>query len=224
MALADVEAYPRAGSRRTALHALTGHRARHLLSSAIGAVFWLLFAIANIRASIDSHRLIGVGVAFLGLWAAILFVVRRPPREVSRNAAVWVVAFLGTFGASLLRPGGADVGWLDAAGLGLQGIAVALGAVSMKALGRSLGLVPANRGLVTSGAYRVVRHPLYASYVFAEVGYLLQSPRWWNFGVIALVWACQTLRIVSEERLLSHDPEYRAYRAQTPWRVIPGVW
>jgi protein-S-isoprenylcysteine O-methyltransferase Ste14 len=223
MASVEVEG-ARAVERRGAFAALFGARSRHLIPSAIGALFWLLFAIANIRASIDSHRVIGLGVGLLGLWAAILFVVRRPPREVSKNAGVWVVAFLGTFGASLLRPGGTDVGWLDAVGLGLQGIAIALGAVSMKALGRSLGLVPANRGLVTSGAYRVVRHPLYASYVFAEVGYLLQSPRWWNFGVIALVWACQVMRIVSEDRLLSHDPDYGDYRTRTPWRVIPGIW
>jgi protein-S-isoprenylcysteine O-methyltransferase Ste14 len=190
----------------------------------IGATFWLLFAYVNIQASIESHRVIGVGVGVLGLWASVLFVIRRPPVRVSRCIPIWIVAFAATFGASLLRPGGPDLGWTDALGLTLQGLGVILGAFGFMALGRSLGLVPAHRGLVTSGAYRVVRHPLYASYFVAELGYVIQSPRLWNLVVLMLVWTCQVLRIVSEERLLSGDEEYRSYMKRTRWRVVPNVW
>ena len=204
--------------------ALDRARLRHLASSAVGAVFWILFAYANIRSSIESHRVVGVGVGVLGLWAAVLFIVRRPPTQVSRSFLIWIVAFAGTFGASLLRPGGPDPGWTDPLGLTLQGIGLALGACGFLALGRSLGLVPAHRGLVTSGAYRVVRHPLYASYFAAETGYLIQSPRLWNAGVLCLVWICQVLRIVFEERLLSTDSAYRVYMTRTRWRLMPGIW
>ncbi len=206
------------------LETIASPRLRHLGSSALGTTFWLLFAYANLKASIESHRVIGLGIGVLGLWAALLFLVRRPPERVSRSVPVWIVAFFGTFGASFLRPGGASAGWIDPLGLTLQGFGIVLGAFGYLALGRSLGLVPAHRGLVTSGAYRVVRHPLYASYVVAEVGYLIQSPRLWNVGVLALAWACQAVRLLSEERLLSTDPEYRVYSARTRWRVIPGVW
>jgi protein-S-isoprenylcysteine O-methyltransferase Ste14 len=204
----------------TAAHA----RLRHLASSGLGAVFWLLFAYANIRASVDSHRIIGAGVGILGLWAAALFVVRRPPALVSRSIPIWIVAFAGTFGASFLRPGGGTASWLDHLGLGVQAVGVLLGAFGYLALGRSLGLVPAHRGLVTSGIYRVVRHPLYASYVIAELGYLVQSPRLWNAGVLAGVWTCQIFRLLSEERLLASDADYCAYCSRTRWRVIPGLW
>jgi protein-S-isoprenylcysteine O-methyltransferase Ste14 len=199
-------------------------RLRHLGSGAVGAVFWLLFAWANIRGSLESHRVIGVGVGILGFWAAVLFLVRRPPRRVSRNLPVWAVAYVGTFGASALRPGGGSSGWSDDLGLAVQCVGLVLGALGYLALGRSFGLVPADRGLVTSGIYRVVRHPLYASYVVAELGYVIQSPRLWNVGVLVLVWACQVLRLLSEERLLSRDPAYGSYCAQARWRVIPGVW
>jgi protein-S-isoprenylcysteine O-methyltransferase Ste14 len=207
---------------RLASHA--NPRFRHLASSGIGAVFWLLFAYANIRASIESQRVIGAGVGVLGLLAAILFLVRRPPRQVSTRMFDWLVAFAGTFGASLLRPGGANPGWIDPLGLTLQGIGVALGVCGYLTLRRSLGIVPAHRGLVTSGVYRVVRHPLYTSYVIAELGYLVQSPRVWNVVVLILAWSCQILRIRSEERLLSNDPAYRLYREQTRRRLLPGVW
>lgn len=201
-----------------------GSRLRHMASSGLGALFWLLFAYANIKASIESLRVIGAGVGVLGVWAAVLFLVRRPPQLVSRRMPDWLVAFAGTFGASLLRPGGGNPGWIDPLGLTLQGLGIALGICGYMALGRSLGLVPAHRGLVTSGIYRVVRHPLYASYVIAELGYLVQSPRLWNLGVLLVVWACQAARIISEERLLASDRQYRLYSERTRWRLLPGVW
>ena len=203
---------------------LASPRLRLLASGAVGAIFWLVFAYANIRGSIDSHRVIGAGVGILGVWAAVLFLVRRPPTIVSGSPSVWAIAYFGTFGASLLRPGGAGQGWEDALGLGVQCLGVLLGALGYVALGRSFGLVPAHRGLVTSGVYRLVRHPLYSSYVVAELGYLIQSPSTWNVGVLLAAWTCQVLRLLSEERLLSADPDYRAYCRRTPWRVLPGLW
>jgi protein-S-isoprenylcysteine O-methyltransferase Ste14 len=197
---------------------------RHFAASAVGAIFWLVFAVVNIRYSIESGRVIGLGVGVLGLWSAVLFCIRRPPTLVSRNVPVWIAAYLGTFGASLLRPGGPHSGWLDTGGVAIQGLGIVIGIVSLAALGRSLGLVPAHRGLVTSGAYRFLRHPLYLSYVIAEVGYLVQSPRLWNVAVLAVVWTCQVARIVSEERLLGTDAAYRAYALQTRWRLVPGIW
>lgn len=137
---------------------------------------------------------------------------------------MWAAAYFGTFGASLLRPGGPHSGWLNTGGLVLQGVGIVIGVLSLSALGRSLGLVPAHRGLVTSGAYRLVRHPLYFSYVLADLGYLLQSPRVWNAAVLVAVMSCQVVRILSEEKLLGTDAAYRTYALQTRWRLIPGIW
>jgi protein-S-isoprenylcysteine O-methyltransferase Ste14 len=214
--------------RRSASTLLTGRlggaRLRHLGSGLIGATFWLVYAYANIRASVDSHRVIGLGVGILGIWAAVLFMVRRQSARVSRSLPVWAIAYVGTFGASLLRPSGADSSWSDVLGIGVQVLGVLIGAFGYLALGRSFGLVPAHRGLVTRGVYRTVRHPLYCSYVVAELGYLIQSPSARNAGVLLFVWTCQVLRLLSEERLLSGDPEYRLYCGRTRWRLVPGLW
>ena len=77
---------------------------RHVAASGFGAVFWLVFAIVNIRYSIESGRVIGLGVGLIGLWEAVLFCVRRPPTLVSTSIPIWIAAYVGTFGSSLLRP------------------------------------------------------------------------------------------------------------------------
>jgi protein-S-isoprenylcysteine O-methyltransferase Ste14 len=111
-----------------------------------------------------------------------------------------------------------------AAGLALVTLAAGLSLVSLLALGRLFGVRPALRGLVTSGPYRFVRHPLYLSYVLADIGYNLQE---WNFVTLLLVlvgWASLVYRIHAEERVLSQHAEWPAYVALVRYRLCPGLW
>ena len=43
-------------------------------------------------------------------------------------------------------------------------------------LGKSFGVSPANRGLVTSGLYKFTNHPMYIGYVISEFSLLLINP------------------------------------------------
>ncbi|HEY6427239.1 MAG TPA: methyltransferase, partial [Acidimicrobiales bacterium] len=95
---------------------------------------------------------------------------------------------------------------------------------SFVALGRSFGFAAADRGLVWRGPYRVVRHPIYASYVALLVGYLLQSLSLRNLAVVVLAIACNAGRIRAEERVLATNPAHAAYRRRVRWKVFPGVW
>ena len=38
-------------------------------------------------------------------------------------------------------------------------------------LGRSFGLIAANRGIKVAGPHRIVRHPMYAGYTILHVGF-----------------------------------------------------
>jgi protein-S-isoprenylcysteine O-methyltransferase Ste14 len=122
-----------------------------------------------------------------------------------------------------LRWSPGDVAWPEA-GLVLVILAAGLSLVSLLILGRRFGVRPALRELVRRGPYRIVRHPMYLSYIIADIGYNLQE---WNFGTILLVlvgWASLVYRIYAEERVLSQDAGWPAYVASVRYRLLPGVW
>ena len=103
-----------------------------------------------------------------------------------------------------LRWSPGDVAWPEA-GLVLVIIAAGLSLVSLLTLGRRFGVRPALRELVRRGPYQIVRHPMYLSYIIADIGYNLQE---WNFVTVILVlfgWASLIFRIHAEERVLSRS-------------------
>src|SRR5262249_37087476 len=111
-----------------------------------------------------------------------------------------------------------------AAGLTLVTLAAALSLVSLLTIGRLFGVRPALRGLVTRGPYRFVRHPMYLSYILADIGYNLQE---WNFVTLLLVlvgWMSLVYRIHAEERVLSQHAEWPAYVILVRHRLFPGLW
>jgi protein-S-isoprenylcysteine O-methyltransferase Ste14 len=103
-------------------------------------------------------------------------------------------------------------------------LATCLSFASLLTLGRYFGVRPALRSLVTTGPYRVVRHPMYLSYVISDIGYNLQE---WNFGTVTLVmigWVSLIYRIQAEEQLLGTDAGWHNYTARVRYRLLPGIW
>jgi protein-S-isoprenylcysteine O-methyltransferase Ste14 len=109
-------------------------------------------------------------------------------------------------------------------GLVLVTLAAFLSIASLLSLGRRFGVFPALRGLATRGPYRLVRHPIYLSYVIADIGYNLQE---WNTGTALMViagWTSLIYRIHAEERILSQDAGWSTYVALVRHRLFPGLW
>ena len=103
-------------------------------------------------------------------------------------------------------------------------IAAFLSLASLLGLGRSFGVRPALRSLVTGGPYRLVRHPMYLAYVLSDIGYNLQE---WNLGTVLIMlvgWASLLYRIRAEERVLSRDVRWPGYIASVHHRLLPGLW
>jgi protein-S-isoprenylcysteine O-methyltransferase Ste14 len=194
--------------------------AARIATSAPVAVLWLFFAAANFENWRTTHRPIGLGATALELLVATLFVIRRTPWVVSRSPRAWAAA---TFGMLAARPAYHPIGGLELLYGVMQGVGALLAAAAVISLGRSFGIVAANRGIRTGGPYRFVRHPLYSAYILTEIGYLLENPSLRNWCLFAVVMAFQAVRIVEEERTLAEDPAYRDYRERVRSRILPYV-
>jgi protein-S-isoprenylcysteine O-methyltransferase Ste14 len=193
-------------------------------TSVVGAAGAAYFANVTLQFYLQTHRLIGAAFFVEQMWVVIAYLIRRPARMVSRRLGDWLLAFGGTFGGVLFRPIGAHPRWGVDIGLSVQLTGLAICVVSFLALGRSFGFAAADRGLVRRGPYAVVRHPIYASYLLLQSGYVLQSLSLWNALVMLMVTSCNVGRILAEDRLLATNEHYGAYRTEVRWRLLPGVW
>ena len=90
-------------------------------------------------------------------------------------------------------------------------------------LGRNIGFVPAQREIVTSGAYRYMRHPIYTGIFLASIGVSLRaySPR--NLVLVSLGVSWFLVKSIVEENFLRADPQYAAYMQRVRARWIPFV-
>jgi protein-S-isoprenylcysteine O-methyltransferase Ste14 len=156
--------------------------------------------------------------------AVFLILIRRPSDDVSRHPGDWVLAFGGTTLAMLVCPNmnGALLPPLMASGIMVTGMLIQIGAKLI--LGRSWGLVAANRGVKITGPYRFVRHPVYAGYLLTHIAFLLMNPTTWNLTIYVLCYIFQISRLLAEERLLRKDPSYAQYMTVVRCRLIPGVF
>lgn len=181
----------------------------------------LAFAYAHVLAFVQRPRASLVLLVVFETLFAGFFIARREASVSSGGLVDWLSTLLGTVLPLLLRPTSAPDALL---GQVLQGAGATLGVAGILSLNRSVGLLPANRGLRFEGAYALVRHPLYLSYTLSHAGYLLSHFTAANLAVGLGTLAAQLVRIEREERLLSRDPAYAAYRSRTRWRLLPGVY
>lgn len=78
---------------------------------------------------------------------------------------------------------------------------------------------------VTTGLYRIVRHPMYLAslLMFTSMPIILGS--WYAFAVILLYIPIIVARIIDEERFLKNNLEgYQEYCQKLRWRLVPFIW
>ena len=154
----------------------------------------------------------------------VLTVIRRKARLVDRSVAAAVITTIAVAGPPLMRAGGTTPLAPDIVTSMICALGLALVVVGKMALGRSFGLVPANRGIVVRGPYTFVRHPIYTGYLITHVGFFAANPVPWNAAIILIADAALILRALMEERVLSNDAEYQGYCQRVGWHLVPGVF
>ncbi len=180
-----------------------------------GVLFWLILGSLQLSVAFKVHDLVPLFLAAQSTFAAY-WLIRR--RKATASVPWWMQ--IVAWGAVLL-PMALRIETPSLVGSTASLVGLSLSLWSLSALGASFGLAPADRGLVTGGPYRFLRHPMYTGELISVMGALATHWSVWNAGVVALLLLVLVWRIYQEEKLLFGYPNYRV---RTPWRILPGVW
>lgn len=119
--------------------------------------------------------------------------------------------------------------WMAAAGLALAWVGIAIRYRAVAELGESFRTtveVDKDQEVVSSGPYKVIRHPSYTGLLLASAGFGLAGYSWAGFAVCVLLplsAMLQRIRVEERELLSVLGDPYRSYRKQTK-RLVPGLW
>lgn len=164
-------------------------------------------------------------ILFLSL-ASILFLVRLEPIKKAKGLLPRVMAIAGTFFVAILtffpRANLSVTQTVVASLLSLVGTGTSVYALAH--LGRSFSVMAEARRLVTTGPYRILRHPLYFFEAVASLGVLVQFFSFYAVIVFLAYCFLQFQRMKNEEAVLELAfPEYQVYKSKTA-RLIPGLY
>lgn len=193
----------------------------HLILSLLMAALWGLFAYRHMQAFRSNGEWGYLIVCISETLSATFFIFRSAPVTVSNDPVDWLFAFVGTFTPLLLIP--SPWGILPAA-KSLIIIGTTLQIMGLISLNRSFALVAAKRQIKTGGMYKLIRHPLYASYFIILLGYALTNTTWFNVSICLITAGFLGSRLAREEKHLTLDKAYVDYAQTVRYRIIPFVY
>lgn len=161
-----------------------------------------------------------LGAVLMGL----MMLVRLPSTAALITPSVLLATGISVALPLMSRPERASQGLMAHAAIVVELIGVIIGQGSRLYLGRRFALLPANRGIVTGGPFRFVRHPIYLGWLILSIGYVMAYPSMRNSIIVMIVLLALLWRILQEEALLAATPEYRDYLGRIRWRLIPFVY
>jgi len=190
-------------------------------------VIIVLFSFMAVRFGADfmqTGRLTNLLLLISEMLVVALTVLRRVAASVDRSMRARLLTTVSLLGPPLVKP--VQLAPLLPGAITVAGSIIGLAIViaGKITLGRSFGLMPANRGIVSSGIYRVVRHPIYLGYLITHVAFILANPTAWNVAALMVGDTALLLRAICEEHVLARDAQYREYQQAVRWRVCPGLF
>jgi len=182
----------------------------------------------------DDHGAVFLAAAVAARVAVIMFltlivfviIVRLRPVAKAPGLIPRVFALAGTCMPSFmtLLPRNPDSLPINVASLLLVALGFGLAVYGFTHLNRSASIMAEARRLVTSGPYRLVRHPVYLFEEIGIIGLALPYASIWAVLWLVLHMAFQLQRMKNEEAVLSGAfPEYDDY-ARVTRRLIPGLY
>lgn len=79
--------------------------------------------------------------------------------------------------------------------------------------------------VISTGPYRIVRHPMYLGAVLLFIGTPIALGSCWGLLAVCITLPALIWRLVEEEKALTADlPGYSDYCIQVRWRLLPGIF
>lgn len=155
-----------------------------------------------------------------------LLLFRRKPESITLSPGYWLIALAGAYwellyGLARNVPSVVLLPTLVTDGLSI--IAALWFLFSRVSLGRSFGVLPADRGIISGGAYRFVRHPIYTAGFVAGIAYLFSHFSIANAAILSSGMAVIVAKALIEERFLCGNAGYLDYMKRIRYRFIPYV-
>ena len=177
---------------------------------------------------------------------AIVVIPRYPELLAERigpkkGAKTWDTVVLSLYGVTMMVMwivAGLDQRYSWSSGIGpeaqigamllvIAGHALVVWATGVNAYFSQVVRIQTERGhtVISSGPYRVVRHPAYAGAILLVLGAPIMLGSWWALipGVICAV--LMIVRTALEDKTLQAElPGYPEFAQRTPYRLLPGAW
>jgi len=155
---------------------------------------------------------------------ALLFLIRKPSKDFSKKLLAHIVAISSMMYYNLYDCH-VDCSLINEI---IANYIIILGCIlavfSTLSLGRSFGVLPSYREIKTRYMYKIVRHPLYLSYIVMDLGIILGYTSIYNILVFILAITLFIIRIYYEENLLIKYNEYITYKSKINYKLIPFIY
>jgi protein-S-isoprenylcysteine O-methyltransferase Ste14 len=188
----------------------------------VGALFFTL-AWRLLGDFLETNRVTDLLLLVGEALVVVLTCLRRPASVVDRRPVVRLVTAVSMTLPLLSQPERITPILPEAAAATLLGLGLLIVVGGKMSLGYSFGLLPANRGVMERGLYRIVRHPIYLGYLLTHIPFLAAHPSGWNAAVLLIGDAALIVRALYEEETLGRDPQYVRYCQTVKWRLLPGI-
>lgn len=177
------------------------------------------------------YVILGVWVAFWLYWLAASVGVKSSRSRSSRSAGIRVGAILLVLLLVRTRALGGRAAthnpWLEGIGLAVFLLGLALAVWARLYLGRNWGTPMSTKvdpELVTTGPYRVIRHPIYSGIILGMIGTAIAVSVYWLIAV-GLLGGYFVYSAIMEERMLAGEfpdsyPEYQ----RSSKRLVPFIY
>jgi isoprenylcysteine carboxyl methyltransferase (ICMT) family protein YpbQ len=173
--------------------------------SIIGIIFFLGLAVRQFLGQKDINVFFSLFIALWFVTLATLYLIREESKyraPFSQQMVAWVgavIPFMYSTRYENLWTIGYDLSFLMVIGSAIS----FWGIIS---LGRSFSITPSKRTLVSGGAYRLVKHPIYIGYVITEGTLAVSMPSWPNLAIFTLSSTLYLIRARWENKILYSKP------------------